>query len=166
MTGIDNLMKVHQPNSRVRLISSHAIHEPREVFSKLMEKHRRGDVIRSFDQEWKEGAYRFGGDWLTGQAFDLINLDGVDAEDLEGKLQQFETSNIDRFLNEPKCLSFGLYTRDKPKYSPAIPVIIHKCGFVYSGTSIVLVWVDLSLDSSNPEAWLDFLSVLKKREGR
>jgi len=159
-------MKVHQPNSRIRLISSHDVHEPSAVFSRLMDHYRRGELKRSFDQEWEDGSYRFGGDWLTGQAFDLINLEGLDAEDLETKLQQFETTNIDRCLGWSKGLAFGLYLKDKPKYSPAIPVMIHKCGFVYSGTSIVLVWVDISLDSSSPEAWLDFLSVLKKRESR
>ena len=68
-------MKVHQPNSRIRLISSHDVHEPSAVFSRLMDHYRRGELKKSFDQEWEEGSYRFGGDWLTGQAFDLINLE-------------------------------------------------------------------------------------------
>jgi len=131
-----------------------------------MTRYERGELIRSFDKEWNEGAYRFGGDWLTGQAFDLINLDVEKSHDLEEKLQQFETSKIDQCLSDFIGLAFGLYTRDKPKYAPAIPVTIHKCGFVFSGTSIVLVWIDLSLDSSLPESWLDFISVLKKRESR
>jgi hypothetical protein len=161
-----NSMQVKQSNCRIRLISSHTIDDPANLFSRLMEKCDRGEIKRSFDREWREGAYRFGGDWLTGQAYDLINLEEVAQEDLNGKLQQFETKNVDQCLSKQKNLAFGLYAKGEAKYSPAIPVTTHKCGLVYSGTPIVMVWIDISLDSSLPEAWLDFLSVLKKRESR
>jgi hypothetical protein len=82
-------------------------------------------------------------------------------------LQQFETS-----LNSPSTenplgldLSFGYYHRNISKYNPGIPIRFHKCGLVYSASSVVLCWVDVSLESEDPECWTDFISVVGKRQG-
>ena len=160
-------MQVSNSNSRIRIISVHSITDPEALCQQLMSRCLKGEIRRSYDLEWKDHQYRFGGDWLTGQALDLIRLDGLNANDMANKLQQFETS-----LNSPSTenplgldLSFGYYHRNISKYNPGIPIRFHKCGLVYSASSVVLCWVDVSLESEDPECWTDFISVVGKRQG-
>ena len=160
-------MQVADSNSRIRIISVHSVAAPEALHQQLMGRLAIGDMRRSYDVEWENHSYRFGGDWLTGQAFELIRLDGANANDLSNKLQQFETS-LDAKDKEPFMgldLYFGFYHRNKPKYDPGIPVRLHKCGLVHSGSSIVLCWVDVSIESDDPDCWADFISVIGKRQG-
>jgi hypothetical protein len=155
-------MQIQSSNSRIRVVSVHAVDDPGPLIARLTERQSRGELKRSFDLEWKDGVYRFGGDWLTGQAFELINLGAEDPRDLGGRLQQFELSTVAEVCSD---VAFGYFQRGAPKYSPALAVKLHKAGLVFSGTSVVLVWIDISLESASPEAWLDLLGVLHKREG-
>jgi hypothetical protein len=125
-------MQVADSNSRIRIISVHSVAAPEALHQQLMGRRAIGDMRRSYDVEWENNSYRYGGDWLTGQALELIRLDGANENDFANKLQQFETS-LDAKDKEPFMgldLYFGFYHRNKPKYDPGIPVRLHKCGLL------------------------------------
>jgi len=154
-------VSVQRSNSRIRVVSAHVVSEPIDALTKRFDAITDGTLIETRSREWRAGLYRFGADWLTPQAIDLLGL-----ADGSPSLVQYEVSEGTLgilSLPGPLGLLAGQRRQADAAADAAVPVTLHRCGAVLTAVGIVLVWIELSLDSDDQAAWLDLLRAIRHR---
>jgi len=163
MTQPSASLSVQPSNTRIRVVASHVVHGALDEQKKRLDALvTDGTVIETRSREWRDGAYRFGADWLTPQAIDLLGL----LESGPPSIVQYEVSDRNfGILSLPGPLAFRAGGRDRATADadPAVAVTLHKCGAVLTAVDIVLVWVELSIDSDEPATWIDLTRAIRHR---
>lgn len=154
-------LSVQRSNTRIRVVASHMVPDALDARTRLDALVADGAVIETRSREWRDGAYRFGADWLTPQALDLVGLGGGPSS-----IVQYEVSEGDLgILSLPGPVRFSAGGRDRAAADAdaAVAVTLHKCGAVLTAVNIQLVWVELSLDSDDQATWIDLTRAIRHR---
>lgn len=157
-------MIVRPSNSLVRWISARVVKT-----SEKLEENLPPECKDAHDKFWDSaGNYRAGGDWLTGTAFEMLFAPEDSSSDVDhggSRIRQFEIGRSDVLSCLPSAEGLRLAGRDgkRHRFNSAIAVEVRKVGLVLTDTPVVLVWMDVRLDSENSEAWSEFFAAIQKR---
>ena len=113
--------EIHPANSRLRTLVAFSLGEPAAPAARVAALAAAGQVVPSADREWEAGVYRFGGDWLTGAAHELIHAPGG------AFIRQHEAARGSGWTGLPlEGLMFRPRWRGRSDEAPPTPVTIHR----------------------------------------
>jgi len=156
-------ISVQRSNSRVRVLSAHVIHDSLVARRRLGDLAAADTVTETRSREWSGESYRFGADWLTPQALELLGV-GHGHDSIQPSIIQYEVPERE-FANLSLRASVRFRTGDRAakQVRDSVAVGIVKCGAVFTAIDIVLVWVEISFDSDDHDAWLDLTRTIRQR---